>query len=198
MSRDLSSLTEELTQRAGNKCELCSTESDLAPVEVPPETNLGETVEASQCALICSTCLAQLTGQSELDTTHLRCLQDSAWSQTPAVQVMAWRVLKRLNTESWAQDLLDQMYLDESTLEWAEQGLPDEDEAPTLDSNGTRLADGDTVLIIKDLDVKGTGFVAKRGTVVKNIRLTSNPEHVDGRVNKTAIVLKTCFLKKSS
>ncbi|MCL4110837.1 UNVERIFIED_CONTAM: hypothetical protein GTU68_039950 [Idotea baltica] len=68
----------------------------------------------------------------------------------------------------------------------------------TLDSNGTRLADGDTVQVIKDLDVKGANFVAKRGTMVKNIRLTSNPEHVDGRVNGTAIVLKTCFLKKAN
>ena len=51
---------------------------------------------------------------------------------------------------------------------------------------------------VKDLEVKGAGFVAKRGTAVKNIHLCSNPEHIEARVNKMKIVLKTCFLKKSS
>ena len=67
----------------------------------------------------------------------------------------------------------------------------------TVDSNGAPLADGDSVTLIKDLDVKGTSFVAKRGTLVKGVRLTDNPEHVEGRVNKVSIVLKTCFLKKA-
>jgi len=52
--------------------------------------------------------------------------------------------------------------------------------------------------LIKDLDVKGAGFTAKRGTAVRNISLTSNPEHIEGRVNGTRIVLLTCFLKKSN
>ena len=149
----------------------------------------------SKCALLCKTCVSQIEG-AEIVETHWRCLQQSAWSQVPAVQTLSWRMLKRLNSQGWAQDLLDQMYLDESLLEWAEDD-PINDE-PTLDSNGTRLFDGDTVQVIKDLDVKGTGFVAKRGTIVKNIRLTSNPEHVEGRVNKTAIVLKTQFLKRTT
>ena len=51
--------------------------------------------------------------------------------------------------------------------------------------------------IIKDLEVKGAGFTAKRGTVVKNIALTDNPEQIEGRVNGTRIVLLSCFLKKS-
>jgi len=59
------------------------------------------------------------------------------------------------------------------------------------------LTSGDSVTLIKDLDVKGTSFVAKRGTLVKGIRLTDNPEHVEGRVNKVSIVLKTQFLKKA-
>ena len=68
----------------------------------------------------------------------------------------------------------------------------------TFDSNGTELFDGDSVTLIKDLDVKGTSFVAKRGTMVKGIRLTGDPENIDGRVNKISIVLKTCFLKKAN
>lgn len=64
------------------------------------------------------------------------------------------------------------------------------------DSNGTLLNEGDTVHIIKDLKVKGSSNVLKRGTVLKNIRLTDNEEEIEGRVEKTMMVLKTCFLKK--
>ncbi len=125
------------------------------------------------------------------------------WSQTPAVQVMAWRQLKQLSTvgEAWANDLLDMLYLEEDVKAWAEATASnDEDDntTPTLDSNGAVLLAGDTVTLIKDLDVKGAGFTAKRGTAVRNISLTSNPEHIEGRVNGTRIVLLTCFLKKSN
>lgn len=65
------------------------------------------------------------------------------------------------------------------------------------DSNGTLLAEGDSVHVIKDLKVKGSSSVIKRGTLVKNIRLTDNEEEIEGRVEKTTMVLKTCFLKKS-
>ncbi len=65
------------------------------------------------------------------------------------------------------------------------------------DSNGTILSDGDSVQLIKDLKVKGTSVNLKRGTVVKNIRLTGNPGEVEGRVEKVkGLVLKTEFLKK--
>lgn len=65
------------------------------------------------------------------------------------------------------------------------------------DSNGNILNDGDTVTVIKDLKVKGTSSVIKRGTSVKNIRLTDNPAEIDCRVNKTAMVLRTEFVKKA-
>ena len=66
------------------------------------------------------------------------------------------------------------------------------------DSNGNILADGDSVLLIKDLKVKGTTVTLKRGTVAKNIRLTSNQEEVECNVQKVrGLVLKTCFLKKA-
>jgi protein PhnA len=65
------------------------------------------------------------------------------------------------------------------------------------DSNGTPLADGDSVQVIKDLKVKGTSVTLKRGTVIKNIRLTGDEEEVECRVEKVkGLVLKTCFLKK--
>lgn len=64
------------------------------------------------------------------------------------------------------------------------------------DSNGAELMDGDSVTVIKDLKVKGSSMVIKRGTKVKSIRLTENPEEVDCKIDGSSIVLKTCFLKK--
>ena len=73
-----------------------------------------------------------------------------------------------------------------------------EEEAVTVakDSNGAELQDGDAVVVIKDLKVKGSSMVIKRGTKVKSIRLTDNPEEVDCKIEGSSIVLKTCFLKK--
>jgi len=65
------------------------------------------------------------------------------------------------------------------------------------DSNGNILNDGDTVTVIKDLKVKGSSDVIKRGTTVKNIRLTDDPAEIDCRVNKTAMVLRTEFVRKA-
>jgi protein PhnA len=65
------------------------------------------------------------------------------------------------------------------------------------DSNGNLLNDGDSVTVIKDLKVRGSSDVIKRGTMVKNIRLTDDPAEIDCRVNKTAMVLRTEFLKKA-
>ena len=65
------------------------------------------------------------------------------------------------------------------------------------DSNGTILNEGDSVQLIKDLKVKGTSTTLKRGTVIKGIHLTSNPEEIECRAEKIKnLVLKTCFLKR--
>ncbi|TCK82929.1 alkylphosphonate utilization protein [Albibacterium bauzanense] len=65
------------------------------------------------------------------------------------------------------------------------------------DSNGNLLNDGDSVIVIKSLKVKGTQLTVKKGTVVKNIRLTDDPDEVDCKVEKTRIVLRTEFLKRA-
>lgn len=65
------------------------------------------------------------------------------------------------------------------------------------DSNGNVLSDGDSVTLIKDLKVKGTSTTLKRGTMVKNIKLTDNEDEIDCRVNKVAMVLRTEFVKKA-
>jgi len=67
----------------------------------------------------------------------------------------------------------------------------------TKDSKGTVVQSGDSVILIKDLEVKGAEFTAKRGTLVKNINLTENSEQIEGRVNGMQIVLLTKFLKKA-
>ncbi len=67
----------------------------------------------------------------------------------------------------------------------------------TRDSNGNELNDGDTVMVIKDLKVKGMSKTLKRGSQIKNIRLTGNPEQIECRIGKATIVLKTAFMKKA-
>lgn len=69
-------------------------------------------------------------------------------------------------------------------------------EPVVVDSNGTKLEDGDSVTVIQDLKVRGSSMVIKRGTKVRSIRLTDNPEEVDCRLDGTNMVLKTCFLRK--
>ena len=185
-----------LNERSNSTCELCGAADNLSVFEVPPvkEPNSDKSL------LVCETCLAQLEKNSEMDSNHWRCLNDSMWSQVPAVQVTAFRLLTRLaKTEGWALDLLDMMYLEDDTKAWADYGVAADDieeVAPTRDSNGTTLVAGDNVTLIKDLEVKGGNFTAKRGTPVRNISLTDNPEHIEGRVNGVRIVLLTCYLKK--
>jgi len=109
------------------------------------------------------------------------------------VQVMAARTLRRLDTD-WARDLLDQLYLDDETQAWADNVAAQTDHK---DSNGVALANGDTVVLIKDLNVKGAGFTAKRGTAVHRISLVQdNAAHIEGRVEGQRIVILTEFVKK--
>ena len=137
-----------------------------------------------------------------MDVHHWRCLNDSMWSQVPAVQVMAWRMLKRLGAEGWSQDLLDMLYLDDDTRAWAQatgEGESAEDTVKHIDSNGAVLEAGDTVTLIKDLNVKGANFTAKRGTAVRGISLVAdNPGQIEGRVSGQQIVILTKFVKKSN
>jgi protein PhnA len=190
-------IEQTLLQRSNAMCELCTSGNNLSVYTVPPVQ--VESVERS--LLLCDACFQQVENPESMDTNHWRCLNDSMWSQVPAVQVMAWRMLSRLSSEGWPQDLLDMLYLEEDVLAWAKSDIGSDDESdeePTLDSNGAVLQAGDTVTLIKDLDVKGASFTAKRGTAVRNISLTNNPEHIEGRVNGVRIVLLTCYLKKSS
>jgi protein PhnA len=188
----------ELLSRSGSKCELCGATDDLKVYEVPPTSN----GKADECVLVCEKCLDQIENPEKMDANHWRCLNDSMWSSVPAVQVISWRLLHRLSGEGWSHDLLDMLYLDDEMLTWAQatgEGKSNEDTVKHIDSNGVVLQGGDTVVLIKDLDVKGAGFTAKRGTAVRGITLVAdNPEHIEGRVNGQQIVILTKFVKKSN
>ncbi|NPA72601.1 MAG: PhnA domain protein [Gammaproteobacteria bacterium] len=187
------SFERELRKRSGDQCELCGAKENLSVMEVTPSNG---TIE--KCLLVCDTCLSQIEAPETMDENHWRCLNDSMWNPAIAVQVLSYRLLTALRSKGWPQDLLDMMYLDEHDKEWAEAGIPEEDDRdPTRDSNGAQLFEGDNVTLIKDLDVKGAGFTAKRGTMVRGIHLTDNPLHIEGKVNGTQLVLVAAFLKKA-
>ncbi len=184
-------IIDTLTARSNNQCELCQSSDNLAVYEVPPAE-----ADADKCIFACETCRSQLTGAADIDVNHWRCLTESMWSSVPAVQVVAYRQLHALAGESWAQDSLDMLYLEDDLKQWALSTLDDGDATPTLDTNGTELRAGDNVTVIKDLPVKGAGFTVKRGTAVRNISLTDEPKHIEGRVNGTRVVLVSAFVKK--
>ena len=192
------SIEEELHVRSESKCELCGAADNLGVYEVPP----GSNGSADESVLICGTCREQIENPEKVDVHRWRCLNDSMWSQVPAVQVMVWRMLKCLSSEGWPQELLDTLYLDENTQAWAEatgEGKSDEVTVKHVDSNGAVLNAGDAVTLIKDLPVKGASFTAKRGTVVRGILLVAdNPEHIEGRVSGHHIVILTKFVKKAN
>ena len=185
------SLKEDLMARAENKCELCSSTDKLEIFEVGPDSDGS----ADQSVLLCDIC----HNPEKSDVHHWRCLGDSMWTPVPAVQVLAWRMLNQLGDEAWARDLLDMLYLDEETETWAKAGMvkPEEPALIHKDSNGATLSAGDTVVLIKDLNVKGAGFTAKRGTAVRNISLVEDNEgHIEGKVEGQQIVILTEFVKK--
>ena len=168
-------------------CVLCAA-ADAAPVTL---------AGAEDVALLCPVCAAALSG----DITpgpRWRCLGDAVWSEDAATQIAAYRLLQALPGEAWAVELLDTVYLDPEVLKRAEAVG---DAVPTVehrDSNGVLLAQGDTVTLIKDLPVKGSSMVAKRGTSVRGIRLVrDNPDQIEGRVNDQQIVILCQYVKKT-
>lgn len=191
------SLENTLRKRSGEACELCGAEVELVVYTVAPATQESN----KDSVYICSTCHAQLDTPEAMDPNHWRCLNDSMWSTVPAVQVLAWRLLNRLKGEGWPQDLLDMLYLEEEIQAWAAatgEGVDQDEQIKHLDSNGSVLQAGDTVVLIKDLNVKGAGFTAKRGTAVRNISLVhDNSEQIEGKVNGQQIIILTKFVKKS-
>ncbi len=113
----LSSLGKDLTRRSGAKCELCETSGvSLYPYPVPP---LEEDPQVETCVFACDTCREQLENPKRIDVAHWRCAAQTVWSEVPAVQVVAARVLDHLGkTELWAREALEDVYFDEEVEEW--------------------------------------------------------------------------------
>lgn len=191
------SLLEQLQERSSSKCEFCGSADQLHIYEVKPVATGG----FDGSILACTTCIDQIEDTSQIDPNHWRCLNDSMWSEYEAVKVIAWRMLTRLRSEGWPQDLLDMLYLEEGTLAWAKangDGMEEGEKVIHRDVNGVILEAGDSVVLIKDLKVKGSSMVAKQGTMVRRISLDpANAEYIEGKVDGQHIVIVTKYVKKS-
>jgi protein PhnA len=190
----MSIVTEKrLKDRSGGFCEISGSDENLVVYIVEPKTE----AIPENCILITKQLKDQIENKDLMNANDWRGLSDSMWNENLPVQIVSWRMLARLKN----QDLLEMMYLDEDGLEWAKATGEDEDEEGKIihkDSNGNVLLDGDSVVLIKDLDVKGATFTAKRGAAVHNIKLVwDNANQIEGRVENQHIVILTQYVKKT-
>ena len=168
----------DLIARAGGACEFCGASEGLEAVAFAP----------ADPVLLCPAC----RGEEDVAADHWRCLEGAAWSVEPAVQFAVWRKLGLIDAP-WAAESRAGMDLLPQAQVWADAPAP----VQHLDSNGAVLAQGDTVVLIKDLVVKGANFTAKRGTAVRRISLVAdNAGQIEGRVEGQRIVILTEFVKK--
>jgi protein PhnA len=119
--RSLASFGKDLARRARSKCELCETGGvPLTTFEVAPVTNPPE---FAHLILVCEHCAECLAKEKYPETERWRCLNNTIWSETPAVQVAAARILREIaKTEPWATDLLESAYLEPEVKAWADEG----------------------------------------------------------------------------
>ena len=153
-------------------CELCGSDKNVTAYKVEPK---------EEYVNLCEVCKSQIESNN-LDENHFQCLNDSMWSEKSAVKVLTYRLLKALGRS----DLIDMMYLTPEEEAWANTEVEIK-----KDAYGNVLKNGDSVMVIKDLNVKG-GSTIKRGEVFKNIRLGDTPGHILAK----NIYIKTEFVKK--
>ena len=153
-------------------CELCGSDKNVTAYKVEPK---------EEYVNLCEVCKSQIESNN-LDENHFQCLNDSMWSEKSAVKVLTYRLLKALGRS----DLIDMMYLTPEEEAWANTEVE-----VKKDAYGNVLKNGDSVMVIKDLNVKG-GSNIKRGEVFKNIRLGDTPGHILAK----NIYIKTEFVKK--
>lgn len=181
----------ELKKRSNNQCELCGVTENLSAYNVPNVRAIA--------IYACHTWIEQMEDSEKIEANHWLCLNDSMWSEYDAVKIMAWRMLNRVN-QPWAEDMLGMLYIQDDILELAKaagDGEVDENQIIHRDVNGVVLDTGDSVVLIKDLKVKGSSMVAKQGTAVRNIRLDrNNSEYIEGKVGPTLTVIVTKYVKK--
>lgn len=190
----MSVVTEKrLKDRSGSVCEISGIDENLVVYLVVPKTE----ATPENCILITKNLRDQIENPDTTNPNDWRGLSDSMWNENLPVQIVSWRMHARLKN----MDMLEMMYLDEEALEWAKAtGEADDDEGKIVhkDSNGNILLDGDSVVLIKDLDVKGATFTAKRGAAVHNIKLVWDDANlIEGRVENQNIYILTQYVKKT-
>lgn len=179
----------KLQERCAGSCELCNANPATIDYTVSPRSDDN----ISNQVAICYICLEHLSNESTSD--HWRCLEASIWSQEPSVQALCHRILTICQDQVWAQEVLNSVDLEESIITWALSAL----EKPNVhkDAYGNLLEQGDTVVLTQVLNVKGTNFMAAKGTIVKKIKLVSdNVEQIEGKINDQNIIILTKFVKK--
>jgi protein PhnA len=190
------SIQSELIKRSNNSCELCESNQSLSVYEVPPTSqgNIDDSI------FVCENCKLQLEKKTPLNAEHWGCLNTAMWSEVPAVKVVVWRMLNRLNSNTWAVDALDMMYMEDEHLNWAKETGDHEDQGDLefhRDCNGAILQTGDSVTLIKTLEVKGSQVKANVGVAVRNIRLVhDNVEQIEGKIDGQQIVILTKYVKR--
>ncbi len=190
----MSIVTEKrLKDRSGSVCEISGSDENLVVYLVEPKTE----AIPENCILITKQLRDQIENKDLMNANDWRGLSDSMWNENLPVQIVSWRMHARLKNN----DMLEMMYLDEDALEWAKATGEDEDEEGKIihkDSNGNVLQDGDSVVLIKDLDVKGATFTAKRGAAVHNIKVVWDDVNlIEGRVENQHIYILTQYVKKT-
>ncbi|MDA3810424.1 MAG: hypothetical protein PF518_08860 [Spirochaetaceae bacterium] len=117
---ELSSFGKNLVRRSGSSCELCGASGIfLAIYELPP---VPQTPDFDRCLFICEECKGQLENPKRMNPDHWRCLNNTIWSETAAIQALSLRLLKKIATvHHWAEELLDQVYPDPEVEEMADK-----------------------------------------------------------------------------
>jgi protein PhnA len=183
------SISQTLKDRNQTLCELCNTETAEHEYTVTPKND--DTIE-HQVAL-CNSCLAAI--DSKEASFHWRCLEGSIWSPEASVQALSYRILQNYKQEDWANNLINSVDLDESTVQWALSAF--EVKSVHTDAFGNLLENGDNVVLTQALNVKGTSFTASKGVVVKKIRLVhDNTEQLEGKINDQTIIILCKYVKK--
>ena len=114
----LSSFGKDLTRRSGSKCELCSASGvSLNVFEVPPVQDIPD---IEKCVFICDTCKELIEKPKSDPRGHWKCLNNPIWSEVPAIQVLSYKILKKIEEkEKWVSELLEEVYIDPDIEEWA-------------------------------------------------------------------------------
>jgi protein PhnA len=188
-------LDKALLTRSNGHCEICMEQSELQAYAISPFTIQDAT---DKHVALCNTCYVQCAGSEIIDTHRMRALSGSIWSETSAVKVLSYKILQKLQEHDWAQECLDGAYLTEEEIAWANAEIAAAASVVVhKDAYGAVLHSGDTVLLTENLNVRGTNFIAAKGTKVQKIKLVhDNEEQIEGKIDGSTIVILTKFVRK--